>query len=67
MATFILVQEVGMVVSQKVGQVKYKTEEESVDHTCVPSDALDSKVAASSVPLFRGCEIEMVVACGQFE
>ena len=65
--TFILVQEVGMVVSQKVGQDKYKTEEQSVNRTCIPSDALDSKVAASTVPSFRGCEIEMEVACGQFE
>ena len=65
--TFILVQEVGMIVSQKFGQDKYKTEEESVNRTCVPSDALESKAAASSFPLFRGCGIEMVVACGQFE
>ena len=64
--TFILVQEVGMIVSQKFGQDKYKTEEESVNRTCVPSDALEQGTA-SSFPLFRGCGIEMVVACGQFE
>ena len=29
--------------------------------------ALESKAAASSLPLFCGCEIEMVVACVRFE
>ena len=45
----------------------FKTEEESVNRTCVPSDALGSKAAASSFPLFCGCEIGMVVTCGQCE